>query len=79
MSAPTTMSDDVFLKMTDPERIEFIEAFDAMEAAHALPNPSYQRAAAVQSALKRVDRVRRMMAAAKLRPMPPFDRCGDPT
>ena len=61
---------DIFLKMTIGERLEYIHTFDEMRAALELPNPSYARTVAVQAAERRVDRVRKMMAAANLRPMP---------
>jgi hypothetical protein len=69
MNAP----DDVFLKMTIPERVDYIKAFNAMEAALAMEPSSYERALALQNARKLVDRVRRLMDEAKLRPMPPAD------
>ena len=61
---------DIFLKMTIDERLEYIHTFDEMRAALELPSPSYERTLAVQNAERRVARVRKMMAAANLRPMP---------
>ncbi len=65
-----TADDDIFLKMTGPERQDFVETFSAMKSGLELPNPSYERSAAIQSAKPRVARVKMMMTAAKRRPMP---------
>jgi hypothetical protein len=66
--------DDIFLKMTIPERVDFILAFNAMKAALELPHHSYERALAVQNAQKHVASVMKTMDEAKLRPMLPVDQ-----
>jgi hypothetical protein len=59
--------DDVFLKMTLAEGVEYIEAFDMLRKAHELAT-GYEKAIAIQQAKVRIARVRRLMADAARRP-----------
>ena len=56
-------------RMTVVERVEFIQAFNAMKDALAI-EPSYERALAIQTASRLVAKVRRVLAEARFRPPP---------